>query len=212
MADKIPMVITPRGIAQYAWLSKPDTKFNSEGDYKVTLVLDKKDMAEGRLNGGKKEVPGKDWVKAVLAMAKDAGVTTDMKAAGCPIHDGDGYLNGRGNRVEKEEFAGKLVIAFKSKYKPKLIDVKGNELPDSIPVYAGDVIKVACRPKAVRMPDGTQLLKLYPNTVMLVEKRAESRNVANMFGEEEGFEVSEKDAAGADDLDFGEVPDDDVDF
>ena len=34
---------TPKGIAAYPWLSRPDTKFSEEGEYKVNLILPKED-------------------------------------------------------------------------------------------------------------------------------------------------------------------------
>ena len=45
MAQAPNVFTTPKGIAQYPWLSKPDTKFNEEGEYKVNLVLTKEDAA-----------------------------------------------------------------------------------------------------------------------------------------------------------------------
>jgi len=36
-------VTTPTGVAMYPWLTKPDTKFNEDGEYKVNLVLSKED-------------------------------------------------------------------------------------------------------------------------------------------------------------------------
>lgn len=33
-------VTTPKGIAQYPWLNEPDTKFNTDGDYKTNLILE----------------------------------------------------------------------------------------------------------------------------------------------------------------------------
>ena len=35
MAQAPNVFTTPKGMAQYPWLSKPDTKFNEEGEYKV---------------------------------------------------------------------------------------------------------------------------------------------------------------------------------
>ena len=43
MAEKLIEFTTPKGIAQYPWLSKPDTKFNEEGVYKVDLIIPKSD-------------------------------------------------------------------------------------------------------------------------------------------------------------------------
>jgi hypothetical protein len=43
MAQQPITFTTPKGIAQYPWLSKPDTKFSEEGDYKVNLILSKEE-------------------------------------------------------------------------------------------------------------------------------------------------------------------------
>ena len=32
-------IVSPRGIAVYPWLNRPDTKFSADGDFKVTLKL-----------------------------------------------------------------------------------------------------------------------------------------------------------------------------
>ena len=40
--NKMVKYTTPKGVAQYPYLDKPDTKFNPQGDYKLNLVLDKK--------------------------------------------------------------------------------------------------------------------------------------------------------------------------
>ena len=41
MATSNLVFTTPAGIAQYPWLTTPDTKFSETGDYKVSLVLTK---------------------------------------------------------------------------------------------------------------------------------------------------------------------------
>ena len=38
-----PTITTPVGVALYPWLSKPDTEYNKYGEYKVNLVLSKKE-------------------------------------------------------------------------------------------------------------------------------------------------------------------------
>ena len=51
--------VTPVGTAVYPWLNKPDTKFNPDGEYSVTLVLSKEDVkaihnvVKPLMNGGK---------------------------------------------------------------------------------------------------------------------------------------------------------------
>ena len=43
MAQQPVTFTTPQGVAQYPWLSKPDTKFSEEGDYKVNLIIAKEE-------------------------------------------------------------------------------------------------------------------------------------------------------------------------
>jgi hypothetical protein len=43
MATTFNTITTPTGIAQYPWLSKPDTKFSEEGEYKVNVILTKEE-------------------------------------------------------------------------------------------------------------------------------------------------------------------------
>jgi len=39
MANQLAKIVSPRGIAVYPWLNRPDTKFSEGGDYKVTLKV-----------------------------------------------------------------------------------------------------------------------------------------------------------------------------
>ena len=32
-------IVSPKGIAVYPWLNRPDTKFSADGDFKVTLKV-----------------------------------------------------------------------------------------------------------------------------------------------------------------------------
>jgi len=123
MSKKLPILVTPRGTAAYAWLAKKDTKFDQEGVFKVTVVLDKKDMSEGRVNFGKDVLPGREWVKHVLELCKQHGVASKPGADGCPVKDGDKMTDAEG--APKEEFAGKLLMTFKTGYAQDLIDTKG---------------------------------------------------------------------------------------
>lgn len=48
MATKKHIFTTPKGIAIFPWLSKPDTKFNADGEYKVNLRLPEEAAADLR--------------------------------------------------------------------------------------------------------------------------------------------------------------------
>ena len=39
MAQQPIAITTPTGVAQYPWLSKADTKWNEEGEFKTNLIL-----------------------------------------------------------------------------------------------------------------------------------------------------------------------------
>jgi len=202
---KLPILITPRSNAAYSWLAKKDTKFDKEGTYKVTCVIDKENPGPGRTNFGNTEVSGEDWIAGLLALCKEHGVASKVGAEGCPIKDGDDLKDKEGN--PKPEFAGKYLITFKTGYTPSLIDTKGNALPSSVPIYSGDIIKVAFQPQ-VREVKGTSYMSTYIHKVMLIEKTTGN---SDMFGEEEGYEVSRQDADnGGDtpDADFGDTGND----
>lgn len=39
MTNTNPRYVTPTGVANYPWLVEPDTKFNPDGDYRVTMIF-----------------------------------------------------------------------------------------------------------------------------------------------------------------------------
>ena len=43
MAQQPIAITTPTGVAQYPWLSKADTKWNEEGEFKTNLILSEAD-------------------------------------------------------------------------------------------------------------------------------------------------------------------------
>lgn len=110
---KAETIISPQGVAAYAWVHKPDTKFDDEGKFKVDLVIEKKDAD--------------DKAKAFLKMLS----SKDKKL----VKDGD--------KGKNEEFKGKWHVTFKSSYAPDLRDAKKQKLPADVKVYSGDVIRVA---------------------------------------------------------------------
>ena len=195
--EKFPTMVTPRGLAAFTWLTKKDTKYNANGVYKVSVVLDKKDMSEGRVEFGSETLPGAAWVKNILSICKSNGVPSTPGERSCPVKDGDKMIDKYG----KKKFAGKLVMEFKTGYKPSVIDTKGIALPQSVEVLNGDMIKVAFNP-VYREVNGNHYLSMYLSKVMLVEKVVESAGGAEMFGESDGgYEVPE-DARVAVDMGF----------
>jgi hypothetical protein len=191
--EKLPVFISPKGVAAYAWLNKKDTLSEK---YKVSVVLDKKEMGEGRLNYGKDVVTGKVFIKTLLDLAASIGAPSKINEKGCHIKDGDKHKN--------EDFRGKLLIEAKSGFKPKLVDTKGNPLPKDETIWSGDIIKLAFQPKH-SVVSGNNHMPYYISQVMLIEKGERKGGGSLDFGEEEGYVADDSD------VDFGEDAGDSTD-
>ena len=118
---------TPKGIAQYPWLSKPDTKFSEEGDYKVNLILSAEEAA-----------PIVEQINAAFADNMQAEMKKqgkkELKAANPP------YMEELGDDGQP---TGNVIFKFKSKaaYKPAIFDAKGKPMIDSN-IWGGSEIRV----------------------------------------------------------------------
>jgi hypothetical protein len=118
---------TPKGIAAYPWLSRPDTKFSEEGEYKVNLILPKEDAK-----------PIIEQINGVFAenvkeeTKKNKG--KEIKTANPPYMD---ELDDEGKPT------GNIIIKFKSKaaYKPAIFDSKGTVMIESN-IWAGSEVRV----------------------------------------------------------------------
>lgn len=159
------------GIANYAWLNKPDTGSDfSDNKYKVTVAWNKDD----------------EFVKTLNAIVMDAAkrefgdeLPTNFNN---PIKDGDSG--------DKEQFAGKVYATFKSTRRPSQVDASNFELPEDVIIMGGDKIRVAAAAKAY---NGAQKgVCFYLDMVKLIEKNNGGGNkAANMFGEDEGYSIND---------------------
>ncbi|QDP55850.1 MAG: putative helix-destabilizing protein [Prokaryotic dsDNA virus sp.] len=120
-------ITTPTGIALYPWLSKPDTEYNKDGEYKVNLVLSKKEAQ-----------PIIDTINEVFSenlkdeLKKQKKKT--IKTANPPYAD---ELDDDGKPT------GNVIFKFKSKaaYKPAIFDAGGDTLTDT-QIWGGSEIRV----------------------------------------------------------------------
>ena len=184
MAEQPNTFTTPKGVAQYPWLSKPDTKFSEEGEYKVNLVLPKQDA-----------IPILKQINEVFA----GNVEKELKKA-------------KGNEIKKApppymeelnengEPTGNVILKFKSKaaYKPAIFDAKGIPMIDSN-IWGGSEIKVSgsIAPYYTSLIGAGVALRL--RAVQVIQYVQGDSN-ANRFGftEEEGY--THKEEPKADDL------------
>lgn len=180
--EKLELIRSPKGTAAYAWLREPDSgREFSDDKYKVTLVLPK----EGAEN--------QDEIDAFVESINKAHVKArGKKKTESPVKDG--------YDKDKEEFADKWLLNFKSKRPVGLVDAKKRPLADDINIYSGDVIRVAF--VMVPYDKGKNAgVSLGLRAVQLIEKNANFVGSGEeAFDEEDGFEGGA--AGGNDDSDF----------
>ena len=169
MAQAPNVFTTPKGIAQYPWLSKPDTKFNEEGEYKVNLVLTKEDAT-----------PVIEQINAAFAenlkvQIKENG--KDIKTANPP------YMDELGDDGKP---TGNVIIKFKSKalYPPAIFDAKGDVMKESN-IWGGSEIRVngSIAPYYVKLIGAGVSLRL--RAVQVIQYVEGGTGSADRFGFEE---------------------------
>lgn len=165
---------TPVGVAKWAWVSKADTKFNSEGEFKVTLVLDK-DSAEPLIETIEKEL--KEFYSGLKAQGKKR-----IKEASKPY----------GEEVDDEgDPTGNVEFKFKSKAKfvPRIpiFDSVGKPMT-GVELWSGSRIKVntTLAPYSAGIGEG---MAMRLNAVQVIDLVQGSNGSAEGygFGEEDGY-------------------------
>jgi hypothetical protein len=186
---KLPRYVTPAGTAQYPYLTKPDTKFNSDGEYKLKLELpaDKAQEIVTFLD---------EQFAASVAQAKKENPGKRVKEADPP------YL--------VNEDTGTVAVSFKLKAKvtpkngdpfeqrPAIFDAKGKPIKD-VNIGGGSTVKVAYEvlPFYTAVVGAGISLRLKACQVInLVEFSGGAGADAFGFGKEDGYEAEDNSAAG----------------
>tara|TARA_R100000951_G_scaffold21379_1_gene17796 strand:+ start:4076 stop:4621 length:546 start_codon:yes stop_codon:yes gene_type:complete len=107
---------TPKGTAMYPWLTRPDTQFHPEGQYKVSVRMSKEDAQQ------------------MMDDCRDAA------------NDAFGDKAKEANMPWKADAdTGEIVLITKSKYQPRLVDSTGQVIADAKApqVNSGSTIKAA---------------------------------------------------------------------
>lgn len=185
MADKQPKVtvVTPTGVAAYAYHHRPDTKGKfADNKYKGQLVVDgNTDLSalEKTLRDFAAEVfPGKNLADLQL-----------------PWKDG---------KADKEEFAGKIIIKASTKHKPTVVDTKRKPLKKGVEARSGDVVRYVCTLYAYeqveKVREGGKLVEitiygvsLQLSAVQLVEKRSGGGANLGALDDIDGFDMDDVD-------------------
>lgn len=203
------ILVTDKGTAVYPHLSNPDTKFDPDGHYKVTLRL------SGESAGQLKERIEKAREEAVAnlkAAAKKAGDLKPIKAgkfdklADLPVK---AVLDEEGNETGAYDFSFKMRAKGKRKngdeytQKPVIVDAANKPLAEE--VWGGSTIQVNAAIAPFYVPALGVGVALRLRGVRVLELRTGGASAESMFGDPtEGYRsAGEKEAdEEKDDIDF----------
>lgn len=201
---KLPRYVTPTGVAQYPYLTKPDTKFNPDGEYKVNLEIPAEDASEimSFLD---------EQLAASIEKAKEENKGKKIKEGDAPY--------------SVNEETGKVTLKFKLKakvttksgdeweQKVAVFDAKGKPLENTPNIGGGTKMKVSYEviPFYTSLVGaGISLRVRAVQVIDLVEFSGGASAGAFGFGEEDGYEAEEsateknefKDESGTEEEDF----------
>lgn len=164
---------TPVGVANYPYISKPDTQFDAEGVYKVTLAVPE-DEAKPVI-----ELINAELLAGVKAL-KESKPKTKFKSAPLPYAK---ELDDDGNET------GNVLIKFKSKaaYKPSVFDAKNNPMINHN-IWGGSEIKVNGAIAFYSSPSIGQGVTLRLRAVQVIQYVEGSDGASKFnFEEEDGY-------------------------
>ena len=212
---KAPRFATPKGVAVYPWLNKPDSKFNAAGEFKTSLMITGEDF-DRALKHKLEAFDGKS-IRELLDEAADANFETAKEEADrahkklvervdpySEVLDEDG--NGTGDYLIKFKLLHKVTPKNGKPFtqRPALLDSKRK--PTTAPIFGGSIIKVIFEINPYVMTDkkGNKVrsidagLSLRMKAVQVIELSAGQNAYDDMLDEEEGFE---DDGSGVDEFD-----------
>ena len=202
---KVERFVSPKGIASYPYLTNPDTKFNPDGEYKVSLIVAGDDASKAIDFLTEKH-------NAAVAQAKKENAGKRVKEGELPcIENDDGTVTFKFKM--KAKVTPKKGDPFEQK--PALFDAKGKPLTGEPKVGGGSTIKVSYEvvPYYTAIAGAGISLRLKAVQIIELKEYSGGGNAESYgFGEEEGFEAGEDDtppfdtdapsAGGGDEEDF----------
>ena len=193
---------TPKGIAVFPWLDKPDTKFNPEGKYRVDLKLSAED---GEALNAKLQPIFDKVVKAAEKNPKTKGKRLKINDYYKRVVDDNGDETGEWLFSFKMTASGVRKDGTKWAMQPDLYDAAGQKLTS--PVWGGSIIKVGFEVTEYDKPIGVGI-SLRLNAVQVIKLVTSGQRDASMHGfvdesedEDSDIDTSSSDDSGGDDSD-----------
>lgn len=163
--EKLATHKTPKGTAIYPWLTKPDTKYNADGEYRIKLRLSEKaaapiiEMIDEAI--AKKMPEALEEVQGNAKMAeayRKAGKLVETKAAKGKTATITGIVESTPYAKvfnDQNQETGEVDLTFKMKalvkpkngdpftQKPKLFDASGKPIVGRVAIHGGSEVQVA---------------------------------------------------------------------
>ena len=181
--------VSPKGTASYPHLTNPDTKFNPDGEYKVSLIVAGDDASKVVNFLTEKH-------KAAVAQVKKENARKRVKEGDLPIIENDD-----GTVTFKFKMKAKVIPKKGDPFeqKPALFDAKGKPLTGETKVGGGSTIKVCYEVVPYYTAIAGVGISLRLKAVQVIELKEYSGGGGNAesygFGEEEGYEADDEDNA-----------------
>lgn len=188
-------MITPKGTLIYPWLTKADTKFNPDGEYRTTFAVPQ-EAAESFCS--KLDQILDSFYKEQVANAKNPAEAKKIKKAEpyTPQYDDNG--DETGNVIFKMKLKALVKMKDGSEYaqKPKLFDAQGNPLPAKVNPYGGTQAKISVQVVPYLMPAtkecGLSLRLQAVQVLQLVAGGGGGDADSFGFGKEDGYVADEE--------------------
>ena len=146
---------TSIGKAKYSYISEPDTQYDPKGVYHLSIEFTKAE-AEPEIKAIEEVIAGK-----IAELKKAKPEAKEIKLAPKPYKEED----------------GKIVIKFKSKFKPKIWDKDGKHFNEEKSIYKGSTMSIKYKLNAYDQSIGVgcSLYLLHCKIINLVESSEEDK-------------------------------------
>jgi hypothetical protein len=164
---------SPKAGCLFAFVTRPSTKFDTEGKYKVSLVLDPKGNEEHR-----------KFLVQLKVLLADAAAAAKIPFKNLPWHK---HL-----RQEDKSDTGLYEVTFKSQYAPKVFDAVGNKINGDLNVGNGSEVRIAYKWAPYEGFGGG--ITLYFQAIQIIKLVEYAGGEASDYGfaEEQGWNVEER--------------------
>lgn len=187
-------LVSPRGVARYPWLNKPDVKFKEGGQYHVELIL-----AEADVKGIEEACT--EALQAFVAEDLEGEKDKAKKAQRSkwerhlPIQDeldADGNPTGRKLVKFVSNATRKMKDGSTESRRLAFADARGKPVTNVPPIYGGSELKIAYQPSAGRWDAQKKFgVTLYINAVQILKLAEGNSGVAAFEDEGDGFEATD---------------------